>query len=605
MKKLSDVPAGNSKTRRVNVGYDVGDLLGLGSQSVRKNYYPALQNRTDEIERERNRYKWLFENALHGIFQGDLKGGFLSVNPALARICGYSSAEALTGAVTRLREQLFCSGHEFDRLRHELLDKGHLSAYETRFLRADGHAVYVAITLLRRPDLGAEVVEAFVADITERYQARQKLEQMNAALEQRVDERTEALQNANVGLRYQIEEREKVERELVIAVDAAKEATRSKDKYLAAASHDLLQPLNAARLLISTLQDSPLPERESRLIDRVHRALEGAEDLLADLLDISKLDQDAMKPDLAPVAAHSLVAGILEEFEPVARQAALKFRSRLVPAMVHTDARMLTRILRNLLSNAFRYTRSGGVLLAMRVRHKQLQLEVWDSGIGIAEDKLEAIFAEFHQLLAPEAGQRTGVGLGLAIVERMARMLGHKVSVVSRPGRGSRFSISLPLSSNLADGSKAQAGPPSSTGSLAGARILVIDNEPAVLESMEALLNLWGCEVATATSGREAVGLCRGGFAPQAVLADYHLDNNLTGWQAINDLRQVCGWHLPAAIVTADRSDACRQQLQAYAVPVLNKPVKPNRLRALISSLVSSNPVSPAINKQPRSQAPT
>ncbi|WP_166257577.1 PAS domain-containing hybrid sensor histidine kinase/response regulator [Marinobacter salicampi] len=595
MKKRSEVPAGRSENGSENIGYDIGDLLGLGSHSVRKNYYPALQDRIEEIEKERNRYKWLFENALHGIFQGDLKGGFLSVNPALARICGYSSAEALTGAVTRLREQLFCSGHEFDRLRHELLDKGHLSAYETRFLRADGKAVYVAVTLLRRPDLGAEVVEAFVADITERYQARQKLEQMNAALEQRVDERTEALQNANVGLRYQIEEREKVERELVIAVEAAKEATRSKDKYLAAASHDLLQPLNAARLLVSTLQDSPLPERESRLIDRVHRALEGAEDLLADLLDISKLDQDAMNPDLAPVAVHSLVAGLSEEFEPVARQAALKFRSRLVPAMVYTDARMLTRILRNLLSNAFRYTRSGGVLLAMRVRRKQLQLEVWDSGIGIAEDKLEAIFAEFHQLLAPEAGERTGVGLGLAIVERMARMLGHKVSVVSRPGRGSRFSISLPLSSNLAEDSKSH--PATSTGSLAGARILVIDNEPAIRESMEALLNLWGCEVVTARSGMEAAGLCRGGFAPQAVLADYHLDNNLTGWQAINDLRQVCGWQLPAAIVTADRSDACRQQLKAYAVPVLNKPVKPNRLRALISSLVSAGPVTQLAGK--------
>ncbi|OZB18158.1 MAG: hybrid sensor histidine kinase/response regulator, partial [Marinobacter sp. 34-60-7] len=234
MKKRSDPP---------DSGYGIGDLLGLGSQSVRKNYYPALQERIDELEQERNRYKWLFENALHGIFQANLKGGILACNPAMARICGYASPELLKSAIIRLREQLFCSASEFDTIRQELLDQGSLSGRETRFQRADRTPVHVAVTLLRRPDLGPEVVEAFVADITERVQARQRLEQLNAQLEQRVEDRTEALQNANVDLRYQIEEREKIERELVVAVAAAEDANRSKDKYLAAASHDLLQPL--------------------------------------------------------------------------------------------------------------------------------------------------------------------------------------------------------------------------------------------------------------------------------------------------------------------------------------------------------------------------
>lgn len=197
--------------------------------------------------------------------------------------------------------------------------------------------MYVALTMLRRPDLGPEVVETFVADITERVQARQKLEQLNAELEKRVEERTEALQNVNVDLRYQIEEREKVEQELKVAVNAAKEANRSKDKYLAAASHDLLQPLNAARLMISALQDSQLPEAENRMVHQVHRALEGAEDLLADLLDISKLDQQAMKPDLTCLNLAAMLKGLGEEFEAVATNAGLQFRLRVPPVSLRTD----------------------------------------------------------------------------------------------------------------------------------------------------------------------------------------------------------------------------------------------------------------------------
>ncbi|MBS3805157.1 MAG: PAS domain S-box protein [Oleiphilaceae bacterium] len=578
MKKRSDIN---------NDGYDVGDLLGLGRQSVRKSYYPALQERLEELERERNRYKWLFEHALHGIFQADLKGGFLAVNSALANICGYPDAEALTDSIIRLREQFFWSGGEFDQLRHQLLQWGHVSAWETRLRRADGTPVYVAITVLRRPDLGVEVVEAFVADVTDRRQATLKLEKLNTDLERRVDERTEALQNANVGLRYHIEEREKIEAELVVAVKAAEEANRSKDKYLAAASHDLLQPLNAARLLVSTLQDSPLAKREAHLINQVHRALEGAEDLLEDLLDISKLDQRAMEPDLAPVDARSLVSGVFEEFEPVALNANLRFRHRLVPAFVHTDARMLTRILRNLLSNAFRYTKSGNVMVAMRRRPDHLKLEIWDSGIGIAADKLDDIFTEFHQLLAPEAGGRKGVGLGLAIVERMARMLGCQVDVCSSPGKGSRFSVTLPLAANsMVEKAATPASASSSQGSLEGCRVMVIDNEAAIRESMQALLERWGCDVLTAADESEAILMARQGALPEAILADYHLEYDRTGCDAVAGVRQACGETIPAAIITADRSDECRQILLAQALPVLNKPVKPNRLRALLSSLV-------------------
>ena len=584
MKKRSDLQDDEHDS-----GYGVGDLLGLGSQSVRKNYYPALQERIEELERERNRYKWLFENALHGIFQANLRGGFLACNPAMARICGYESAEALTQRVIRLREQLFCSASEFDAIRQELLNEGRLSARETRFQRADRKPVHVAVTLLRRPDLGPEVVEAFVADITERVLARQKLEQLNATLERRVEERTEALQNANVGLRYQIEEREKVERELVVAMEVAREANRGKDKYLAAASHDLLQPLNAARLMVSALQESSLPEQETRMVHQVHRALEGAEDLLADLLDISKLDQQAMKPDLVYTDAAALARSLAEEFEAVAANKGLAFRVRTIPVVVKTDQRMLTRILRNLLSNALRYTRKGGVVMALRARGDQLRIEVWDTGVGIAEDKLRDIFTEFHQLLPHDTGGRQGVGLGLAIVERMVRILGYDIGVSSRPGRGSRFVLTLPLEPAQALREMPRAGVPRGfSGGFDGLSILVIDNEPAVLESMQLLLERWGCEVITVGSEAQALEMLEHtGRIPAIILADYHLDNERTGYDAVHGVRRYLGRDIPAAIITADRSDDTRRLLRAQCLPVLNKPVKPNRLRALVASLLA------------------
>ncbi|WP_417521097.1 NahK/ErcS family hybrid sensor histidine kinase/response regulator [Marinobacter sp.] len=572
-------------------GYGIGELLGFGSQSVRKNYYPALQDRIEELEQERNRYKWLFENALHGVFQGNLRAGFLACNPAMAKICGYENPEDLQQRVIRLREQLFCSASEFDTLRQELLDHGSVSARETRLRRADSTPVHVAITLLRRPDLGPEVVEAFVADISERVQSREKLVQLNADLERRVDERTAALQQANAGLHYQIEEREKAERGLVVAVKAAQDANRSKDKYLAAASHDLLQPLNAARLMISALQESQLPSEESRMVQQVHRALEGAEDLLADLLDISKLDQQAMVPDWVITDVAALVEGLGEEFEAIAANAGLDFRIRTIPAMVKTDQRMLTRVLRNLLSNAFRYTPKGRILLALRSRPNALRIEVWDTGVGIEESKLEEIFTEFHQLLPQGTGGRQGAGLGLAIVDRMVRVLECKMDVVSRPERGSRFALTLPMEGNR----EPQVSKPTiNTAQIfakgfAGAKILVIDNDLSVLESMKLLLERWGCSVVTAPSSDAAIAYLKTtNENPVAILADYHLDHEQLGSDAIHAIRSMLGQTIPAALITADHSAETRQLMRLQELPILNKPVKPNRLRALLSSLLAS-----------------
>ncbi|MGY4493817.1 hybrid sensor histidine kinase/response regulator [Pseudomonas sp. TE3610] len=411
------------------------------------------------------------------------------------------------------------------------------------------------------PELAARLQE--LETERNRYQALSlRLQQLNDELERRVSERTEELREAR---------------------DAAQAANLSKDKYLAAASHDLLQPLNAARLLISTLRERDLPSAEQGLVERTHQALEGAEDLLTDLLDISRLDQAAIKPDFDVYRLEEVLAPLASEFQPVAEAAGLGLSLRCGRFAVRTDLRLLTRILRNLLSNACRYTEQGRVLLGARRRGQHLRIEVWDTGRGIAADQLQAIFLEFNQLEVGRAAERKGVGLGLAIVERIAHILDSSVQVRSTPGRGSVFSILVPLAERPPAPSpvpQQRLGNP-----LPGRRLLVLDNEPDILRSMADLLGQWGCTVVTATDETAALaGL--GGQAPELIIADYHLDHGVTGCEVAKRLREHYGQGIPVVVITAERSDQCRRQLQRLGAPLLNKPVKAGKLRAVLSQLL-------------------
>ena len=415
---------------------------------------------------------------------------------------------------------------------------------------------------------------------------RNRYIRLNDELEQRVAARTDELLEANRNLQQQIAQREQVEQELRDARDAAEAANRSKDKYLAAASHDLLQPLNAARLLISTLRERNLPSVEQVLVERTHQALEGAEDLLTDLLDISRLDQAAVKPDVALYRLDELFAPLVSEFQSVALAAGLNLRARTGHYAILTDLRLVTRILRNFLSNACRYTDEGCILLGARRRGDRLRLEVWDTGRGIAADRLDAIFLEFNQLDVGRASDRKGVGLGLAIVERIAEILGYPVAVRSWPGRGSMFSIEVPISEEMPLAISQLPVLPTTGNPLPGRRLLVIDNEVSILESMRALLVQWGCEVVTAT-GQAGALLALQGRAPELILADYHLDHGVVGAAVVKHLREHFAQKIPAVIITADRTDQCRRVLRRLDAPLLNKPLKPGKLRAVLSQLLT------------------
>jgi len=543
-------------------------LLGFGSHSARKSHYPELVARLEELEGERNRYKWLFEHAVHGIFQASIHEGIRAANPALARMLNYDTPEEALWALTDLSHHLFIGGEEeLRQIRHILSQQHGLFGYETRLRRKDGSAIYVIMNLLLKPDEDG-LVEGFVADVTERKLAQLRLLQLNEELEQRVAERTSELREAR---------------------DAAEAANLSKDKYLAAASHDLLQPLNAARLLISTLRERQLPQNELHLVERAHQALEGAEDLLTDLLDISKLDQAAIEPDIDIYSLDDVLLPLVSEFQSVAAAAGLQLKHYIPRVAIKTDFRLLTRILRNFLSNACRYTDQDSVLVGARMRAGALRIEVWDTGRGIPEEELGSIFLEFNQLGIGRSAKRSGVGLGLAIVDRIASMLGYQVLVRSKPGRGSVFSIDVPLAEAMPrERVAAPAVVPQLGDPLPGRRLLVIDNEESILLSMAALLEQWGCTVVTATDEQSAM-TALDGVAPDAILADYHLDRGLTGWDVVLAVRGRFAQALPAVMITADRSDQCRQQLQGCGVPVLNKPVKPGKMRSVLSHLLAGN----------------
>jgi PAS domain S-box-containing protein len=562
-------------------------LLGLGSHSARKSHYPELAARLDELEAERNRYKWLFENAVHGIFQASLHDGMRAANPALARMLGYQDPQEVLFSLADLASNLFVGGaRELEDIGEILTHQGSLHGYETQLRRKDGSSLDVLMNLLLKPDQEG-LVEGFVADITERKLAQERLQQLNDELEQRVTARTDELLEANRNLQQQITQRKQIAEALRDARDAAEAANRSKDKYLAAASHDLLQPLNAARLLISTLRERKLPEVEQVLVERTHQALEGAEDLLTDLLDISRLDQAAVKPDVALYRLDELLGPLVSEFQSVAQAAGLRLRVHMGDYAIRTDLRLMTRILRNFLSNACRYTDDGSILLGARRRGDKLRLEVWDTGRGIPADRLDSIFLEFNQLDVGRAADRKGVGLGLAIVERIAKILDYRIQVHSLPGRGSMFSIEVPISREVPLPISLAAPQPGTGNPLPGRRLLVLDNEVSILESMSALLGQWGCDVVTATDEHSALAALAG-QAPELILADYHLDHGVVGCDVVRHLREHYHQAIPAVIITADRTDQCRRSLQRLEAPLLNKPVKPGKLRAVLSQLLGA-----------------
>ncbi|WP_323155840.1 hybrid sensor histidine kinase/response regulator NahK/ErcS' [Pseudomonas alvandae] len=434
-----------------------------------------------------------------------------------------------------------------------------------------------------------EVVGIFVLirDITERRRTAEALHQAYQNLEQRVQERTAELTTLNDQLLREIDERSRVELRLREAKREAERANLSKTKFLAAVSHDLLQPLNAARLFTSALLERREPVANAQLVRNVSNSLQDVENLLGTLVDISKLDAGVIKADVAPFALCELLDNLAAEYRQVARSEGLELRFIPCSVLVRSDIQLLARILRNLLSNALRYTPNGRVLLGCRRHGNRVSIEVWDSGIGIAQDRLEEIFQEFKRGDVQRPDQDRGLGLGLAIVEKIAGILGHRIQVRSWPGKGSVFAIEVPLSATAPKPLPCLDMSEPMLERLRGARIWVLDNDAAICAGMRTLLEGWGCRVVTALSEQDLARQVDDYRADADLLiADYHLDHDQNGVDAVARINACRTSPIPAMMITANYSNELKQQIRELGHTLMHKPVRPMKLKIAMSHLL-------------------
>ncbi len=419
----------------------------------------------------------------------------------------------------------------------------------------------------RLPDGGLVIT---LVDVAARVQAEAALEAANQSLEKRVRERTATLTRVNS--------------ELERAREKADTANRDKTRFIAAASHDLLQPLNAARLYTATLVEREGGGDAGSLARSIEASLNAVEEIMMALLDISRIDSGAVAPRPAPFRLSDLIGKVAVEFGPLAREKAITLELVGSSTVALADRVLVARIVQNLVSNAIKYTKHGGrVLVGVRRRAGRLRLDVIDTGIGFNREQQSLLFAEFSRL---EQGARMagGLGLGLSIVERLVAAMGLTLELDSIEGVGSRFSLHLPKG-KMEQPEPSQRPLAEPTTSLAGLRVLCVDNERAILDAMDGLLRGWGCDVRTARSLKDITrdGLLER-WQPDLVLMDYHLDQT-SGLDAVEWLRHNVGGHLPAALVTADRTAAVRALAEERGISVVTKPVKPAALRAAISGL--------------------
>ncbi|MFJ2549851.1 NahK/ErcS family hybrid sensor histidine kinase/response regulator [Pseudomonas sp. NPDC087612] len=500
-------------------------------------------------------------------------------------LIAYLNAELVYEFTNKVYEQWYCwpPGVMLGQNLREVHSPGHYQRLEGYIERAlagesvtfecaethvNGQERYMLRSYVPNRLASGEVVGIFVLirDITERRRSAEALHQAYQNLEVRVRERTAELSKAK---------------------QQAEQANLSKTKFLAAVSHDLLQPLNAARLFTSALleQSSANPA----LVRNVSNSLDDVENLLGTLVDISKLDAGVIKADLASFAVSDLLDNLAAEFAHAAASAGLRMAYVPCGLSVHSDIQLLARILRNLLSNAIRYTPRGRVLLGCRRRAKALSIEVWDTGIGIAQERREEVFEEFRRGDAQRPDQDRGLGLGLAIVDKIAGILGHRLQLRSVPGKGSVFTVEVPCSLQAP---RRLAEPDLSEPlreRLEGARIWVLDNDAAICAGMRTLLEQWGCEVVTALSEQDLARqvACNSAEA-DLLIADYHLDNGRNGVDAVAAINAQRPVPLAALMITANYSNELKQQVRERGHTLMHKPVRPMKLKAAISHLLGA-----------------
>ncbi len=528
------------------------------------------------IDRQADYLQAVFQNMSSGVCTFSASGELMMQNGQFRSILGVPLSVLQPGTPLQelldfMRSKSLITDNallQMDAWRDELTKKG---AVTTRVSHGAARVLDVQANLL--PD-GGFLVE--LKDVTLEVRSTE-------ILENRVMERTAELTRANANLTEQYDEKARVEEELRVAKERAEAAVSSKTRFLAAASHDLLQPINAAKLLISSLQETTRETRFRPMVERLEGAFASAEYLLHSLLDISRLESaDLDTVTTTNVSLEGFMLGIKADQMMLAAQKSVQLHVVPCSLVVRSDPVYLLRSIQNLVVNAIQYTDPGGrVLLGCRRTGDTVVLEVWDTGIGINIKDQSRIFDEFTR--AENVPLGSGVGLGLSVVDRACRLLGHKLSVRSKPGVGSVFSIEMEVVKG-APSMPILQGPIEDTADAAlDYIVMVIENDVDVLYGVTQRLELWGASVLAARTTAEALEFIDDlGMPPDIILADYQLDAGETGVQATLDLRAKTGTAIPAILITADRSETVRRLGAQHDMSVMTKPAELSRLRRLV-----------------------
>ncbi|OED45281.1 hypothetical protein ACH42_05195 [Endozoicomonas sp. (ex Bugula neritina AB1)] len=445
------------------------------------------------------------------------------------------------------------------------------TAHQSERVRPDGRV----IQMRGNPMPGGGFVMSFT-DITGFRQVEQALKDVNESLERRVQERTKELSVLNM--------------QLLRAKSQAEQANKMRLKFFAAISHDLMQPMNAAKLFASSLEllakDGGEDEELKMLARNVSGSLQSAEDLLVDLLDMSRLEAGKITASIRDMPLTEVLKPLNDQFSYMAKELLVDFRLQESDCWVRSDPILLRRVVQNFLTNAFRYGLRGAehgriLVCCRRSGSDHIRIEVRDNGPGIPKQQQELIFAEFQRL----STDSQGLGLGLSIAMGIADILGHTIALQSGPNKGTTFSVCLPLAERKTVDTRQHNLSPSTK--LNGLSILCIDNEPDILRGMDMLLNRWGCRVSCALNSEEAMEVLNREGSFDLLLVDYRLDESVNGLELIGMIRDKANHYFSAALVTADNHDELRAQCRELKVGFLVKPVKPASMRAYINSVLA------------------
>jgi PAS domain S-box-containing protein len=374
------------------------------------------------------------------------------------------------------------------------------------------------------------------------------------------------------------------EAELIATKAEAGRANLAKSKFLAAASHDLRQPVQSLVLLLEVLKLNVTTPPVAKAVGLMENALEGLNGLLTSILDVSRIDAGVVTPQLGSIDVGAIVHRLCIEYTPLCEQKGLRLRRVCKPSLhARTDAVLLERIMRNLFENAIRYTHQGGLLIGTRRRGDQLRIDVVDTGIGIPDDKLTHVFEEFYQVANPARDRNQGLGLGLAIVSRLARLIGADVQVRSHEGRGTCFTLLLPI-----DAATHQVSSKSATDDVvSGQRIMVIEDDPTIRMGLQLMLEGWNCEVVAAESCEVAIELAESvGWGIDAIIADHRLGTGLTGTETAAEILRRSGQPIPTIIVTGDTAPERIEEVHGSGFEIMHKPVAPDALARKLAQLL-------------------